>query len=98
MQIKFITSAADYNETDDTLTAVVDRLEDNVERFNIILDFFSRHYSIQNTDFSGDVEMNYMSRILAAFVDAFNARYMAIDHICSPAEALEEPIEFVVEA
>lgn len=97
MQIKFITSAADYSETDDTITAVVDRLEDNVERFEIVLDFFSRHYSIRNTDFAGDVSTVYMSRVLAAFVEAFDERYATLDPSSSPADVFDELLEFAVE-
>lgn len=97
MQIKFITTSSDYRETADVVLATVERLEDNVERFEISLDFFSRRYAISATDFAGDASTVYMSRILAAFVEAFDERYATLDPSSSPADVFDELLEFAVE-
>lgn len=112
MIIQFTTTNATYDFNTNCLTTLVERhVEHPLEipadllpelakphLFNIELDFARGRYLIAATDDAArGLGTVYMSRILAAFVEAFDQAYALVENPLSPQDAFDAPLIFQIE-
>lgn len=95
MEIQFFVKSFTYDKTNDTLTTVVQRCDEPHETYKITAELSFRRNTIEDVSEGeiGDVEPQYPSQILCAFMTTFADAYCGFNHPDVPIDVV-----FVVNA